>query len=67
MCWAVFDFVIDEQGGVTIEATGTWETSDYCYAGEYASGATERSILKSSVKEPSSILKEMINIKYYAK
>lgn len=67
MCWAVFDFVIDEQGGVTIEATGTWETSDYCYAGYYASDATERSILKSSVKEPSSILKEMINIKYYAK
>jgi hypothetical protein len=29
-CWAVFDFVVDESGNVTIDPVNTWEDSFYC-------------------------------------
>ncbi len=72
-CWAVFDFVVDSNGGVTFETVGAWEDESYCYpstvvsddedtedATEYSSQSNDISIIKSN------ILKDMIKQKYYA-
>lgn len=67
LCWGVFDFVVDEQGEVTIETKGTWESSDYCNANEYATSTNTRSLSNAVFKEKSGLLEEMINNKYYVK
>ncbi len=67
LCWGVFDFVVDDQGEVTIETNGTWESSDYCNADEYATSTNTRSLSKTVYEEKSGILEEMINNKYYVK
>ena len=67
-CWAVFDFVVDEQGGVTIEETGSWESYSYCHAGEYsADDYSTQSNHQSVTEDNSGVLKDMILRKYYAK
>ncbi|WP_165312496.1 hypothetical protein [Vibrio ziniensis] len=65
-CWAVFDFVVDSNGGVTVETVGSWEDDSYCYPDveysyEYSSQRSDVTINKSN------ILKDMIKQKYYAK
>ncbi|ROV58072.1 DUF5011 domain-containing protein [Vibrio ponticus] len=79
-CWAAFDFVVDEVGGVTIEEIGEWKDRNYCYA----SGNTGYPEPQELVGEEESfqpmlrgaqlflapqtdILKQMIEDKYYAK
>jgi hypothetical protein len=34
-CWAVFDFVVDREGEITVEPIGKWKTDSYCSAAEY--------------------------------
>ncbi len=66
VCWAVFDFVVDANGGVTIEPSGTWESDAYCLAIEYnTSSATSMS--RSSKVTAKGMLQEQIDNKYYAK
>jgi len=66
VCWAVFDFVVDANGGVTIEPTGTWESNAYCSAREYNTPSTT-SMSRSSKVASKGILQEQIDKKYYAK
>jgi len=82
-CWAVFDFVVDDSGAVTIETVGTWEDSAYCHANnnwdevidiEYgdevdadSSDLEARSRSLPVIKNNPVILKEMIESKYYVK
>ena len=67
LCWGVFDFVVNDQGEVTIETNGTWESDNYCNGNEYATSTNTRSLSKTVYDEKSGILEEMINNKYYAK
>ncbi|GGB22105.1 immunoglobulin-like domain-containing protein [Agarivorans gilvus] len=66
VCWAVFDFVVDANGGVTIEPTGTWESNAYCSAREYNTPSAT-SMSRSSKVASKGILQEQIDKKYYAK
>ena len=67
LCWGVFDFVVDDQGEVTIETNGTWESDSYCNGNEYATSTNTRSLSNTVYEEKSGILEEMINNKYYVK
>jgi len=82
-CWAVFDFVVDDSGAVTVETVGTWEDSAYCHANnnwdevidiEYgdevdadSSDLEARSRSLPVIKNNPVILREMIESKYYVK
>lgn len=66
-CWAVFDFVVDAAGAITIEEFGVWETEAYCYAGRDNVDQESSFNGTSAVNDSSGILKNMIQSKYYAK
>lgn len=72
VCWAVFDFVVDAAGAITVEEVRAWKTRDYCYAneGDPSEGNPELDPSFSGMsveKKSSGILKDMIQSKYYAK
>ncbi|WP_182011366.1 DUF5011 domain-containing protein [Vibrio sp. B1FLJ16] len=65
-CWAVFDFVVDETGNVTVETVGEWKTDSYCNADEYGVEALAPQRAAPQVEVKHSLLQEMIERKYYA-
>ncbi len=68
VCWAVFDFVVDSLGNVTVEEVGTWQDRDYCYASSDSSSTrslSTHSVTSDSLNK-SNLLKQMIEQKYYA-
>lgn len=66
ICWAVFDFVVDNQGDITIETVGAWKTDSYCRAREFNSNSEQGIRAMSTSQQPSNILERMIKQKYYA-
>ncbi|MBH9742248.1 immunoglobulin-like domain-containing protein [Vibrio navarrensis] len=72
-CWAVFDFVVDEQGTVIIEPLNSWESSSYCHSEQYTpTSSTQGTTTFSSdnffmPSYKNGILKELIEQKYYTK
>lgn len=65
-CWAVFDFVVDDAGGVTVETVGEWKTDNYCSSREYGVEAVAPQRAIPQVEVNKSLLQEMIEGKYYA-
>lgn len=70
-CWAVFDFVVDNAGLITLEEAARWEVSNYCMGNGGSDGELEPQALGVSrmqyMQSQPNILKSMIDSKYYAK
>ncbi|USD67919.1 immunoglobulin-like domain-containing protein [Vibrio sp. SCSIO 43136] len=58
-CWAVFDFVVNHGGGITIEEKSSWEDDAYC------SGQRTSRFSTMFEVENVSILQDLIIKKYY--
>lgn len=70
ICWAVFDFVVDAQGIVTIEELATWESDSYCRGYDYEevrSVSSLRSVNFQVDSHKTGLLQDMVNSKYYSK
>jgi hypothetical protein len=65
VCWSVFDFVVDDSGAITVETNATWENYSYCHAGAYGSETSDRSM--NNEADAPSVLRALIEQKYYAK
>ena len=68
-CWAVFDFVVDDLGAITVEAVGEWKNRAYCYAYDDDDSVISEAQFRSNSsikKKASGILEKMIKEKYYA-
>ena len=76
LCWAVFDFIVDDLGAITVETVGEWKDESYCYTNggsDYMQESSdvlmpEAQFRSSSVvkKKAPGILEKMIKQKYYA-
>lgn len=69
ICWAVFDFVVDANGGVSVEPVGSWQEESYCYPDRDEGNNNEIATQsrQSTHLNKSTLLKDLISDKYYAK